>query len=381
LGYFLKTRAFTLVELLVVIAIIGILIALLLPAVQAAREAARRMQCTDHMKNIALAQHNHHDVYGYLPNSQCQASMGYPILKAWDGTSADYARYIRSIFSYLVPSLPYMEQAPLYDTVKRKIENDLTHVYPHSADAVDPNTWPLTSFIGPYTCPSDPNVMCFTTADHKYGRPASGSYHCCLGDYFIGGSHYDTPRGAYRTGEYVVNFSAIIDGTSNTAMIGEMAIYDVKSGMQPVSGGVVKATLTSTSNLSDCIAAGAPRDGKFYTASFTHGPNVWYTYAGRGWANGIASASGFVTAMPPNSPSCVAGANNTAVSTCTVSSYHSGGVNIAMCDGAVRFVSDTIDVGTPGATLTGTYATAIGESPWGIWGAMGSRDGGESKSL
>ncbi len=377
----LKCSAFTLVELLVVIAIIGILIALLLPAVQAAREAARRMECTDHMKNIALAQHNHHDVYGYLPNSQCQASMGYPILKKWDGTGADYPRYARSIYSYLVPSLPYMEQASLYDTIKRMIETNLNHVYVHTADNVDPNSFPLTTFIGPYVCPSDPNTTCFRDASSYLGKPAPGSYHCCLGDYFIKGSHYDTPRGAYRTGEYVANFSAITDGTSNTAMLGEVAIYNVLDSTQPVIGGVIQATaMVSSSNLSVCIAAGAARNGKFFATAFTSNI-IFYTMAGRGWANGIASASGFVTAMPPNSPSCVRYAVNTGPASCTVSSYHSGGVNIAMCDGAVRFVSETINTGDPGVTLSGDFATAIGESPWGVWGAMGSRDGGENKSL
>ena len=101
-----QRTGFTLVELLVVIAIIGILVALLLPAVQAAREAARRMQCTNNVKNLSLACHNYHDTYKTMPQNY----------STWGGAFARHTIDGRSQ-SWMVAVLPFIEQQPLYDQI------------------------------------------------------------------------------------------------------------------------------------------------------------------------------------------------------------------------------------------------------------------------
>ena len=144
-----KASAFTLVELLVVIAIIGILIALLLPAVQAAREAARRMQCTNNLKQWSIAMHNHHDVYGYLPNSSYQRSLNITEVKySTAGTALHYER-----LAYTVVIMPYIEQVALYDQMKKTIDNGDQARWIWNFSTTNPNCQPIPSSI----CPSDPN--------------------------------------------------------------------------------------------------------------------------------------------------------------------------------------------------------------------------------
>ena len=217
----MKKRGFTLVELLVVIAIIGILIALLLPAVQAAREAARRMECTNKMKQLALAQHNHHDSYNHLPNSLYQISFGIDCAGAGSvGTNW----FKQCLYSWIVPSLPYIEQAQMYDSIVSKSENaaagaswaPLTENQQISGE-LSPFSCPVSALW----CPSDAN------APTTRGVFAHTSYRGCRGDIYTC-AQFDSPRGVYRKGcgnsgneRITVGFDAIVDGTSNTVMLGE----------------------------------------------------------------------------------------------------------------------------------------------------------------
>ena len=138
-----KTGGFTLVELLVVIAIIGVLVALLLPAVQAAREAARRMSCSNNIKNLALACHNYHDTYKAFPINYATWSTRHPI----DGQTA----------SWMVTILPFIEQQPLYDQVDINfgVRNDPRNNTQGAGTNGPSNEWIAWQTIPTFVCPSD----------------------------------------------------------------------------------------------------------------------------------------------------------------------------------------------------------------------------------
>jgi prepilin-type N-terminal cleavage/methylation domain-containing protein/prepilin-type processing-associated H-X9-DG protein len=180
-------RAFTLVELLVVIAIIGILLALLLPAVQAAREAARRMHCKNNLKQIGLAFQNYHDTYRMFP---------------WGGKNHDACcnSTIRDYWNWTYQILPYMEQQPLFDE------------------------------------PSDPRVYATAVADYycPTRRPPTLYSKTSRGDY--AGNSGSNTTGAAADGMLIesnrrpVSISQVRDGTSNTILIGEKHLHQTHVG-------------------------------------------------------------------------------------------------------------------------------------------------------
>jgi prepilin-type N-terminal cleavage/methylation domain-containing protein len=168
---------FTLVELLVVIAIIGVLVGLLLPAVQAAREAARRMSCSNNFKQIGLGVHDYHDAFKQLPQHKTGTGKDPATGAWWDGSNNTNQGQL----SWLVPILPFIEQQPLWE----KISNP--DPYLTNGTLRTPTPWPAfgpkcgnfdypasMTEINAYRCPSDPGI----------GLPAQGrtNYACCLGD-------------------------------------------------------------------------------------------------------------------------------------------------------------------------------------------------------
>lgn len=225
-----QTSAFTLVELLVVIAIIGTLVALLLPAVQAAREAARRTQCTNNIKQVALAAHNHHDTYGYFPAGNLATD---PLMPGMD-TANDQG------IGALASLLPFFEQNAAFQMIQRNVKYDVhqpawwtdtsttnaarmktkllvcpaTDPYRHQADGSLLLMYPV--FIDSVGI----NYNGFTTADPG-GRELGRSNYFGCGGYGADIPGYDIYKGVFYNRSNT-KFKDIVDGTSNTLMFGEV---------------------------------------------------------------------------------------------------------------------------------------------------------------
>ena len=317
---------FTLVELLVVIAIIGILVGLLLPAVQAAREAARRMSCSNNMKQIVLAVHNYESAMKQLPTAWL------PSANSGDGWSLQ-ARI-----------LPYLESEALESGV------DYSSGYGNSMLTVDGEQLPISSFrVATYQCPSDPNDTQRFDGDTPEHYPLN--YVANLGTWFV----YD-PGHFNRFGDEVVGegaftsmqtrkFRDCLDGLSNTLAFAEVKgwtpyLRDVK-----LAGDLAMPTVES-----EITALG----GDFKM-------NTGHTE----WVDGRAHQTGFTTTFTPNTkvlheedgavydvdftnfregktPDNAATPPKTYAAV-TSRSYHTGGVQVGMLDGSVRFFNDSID--------------------------------------
>tara|TARA_A100001391_G_scaffold180757_1_gene146352 strand:- start:1251 stop:2360 length:1110 start_codon:yes stop_codon:yes gene_type:complete len=360
-----RDRGFTLVELLVVIAIIGVLVGLLLPAVQAAREAARRMSCSNNFKQLGLGLHNYHSSYNTLP-------------AGWDGTSANGRR----VNQVLVGTLPFLEQQALWQQIANPLlDNGVTYPPFGTGPGTDnPAYPPWRANVQMFRCPSDPELPVtgsgYTNYGKSYGdgirstgRPKDGSW----GD--RGGQ-----RGMFCT--YRQNgFRDVLDGLSNTVIMGEMCTYN---GKRSVLSGVVRlpegdwahrATTPATCKAGNHID---PERPQFYTTAAALWPR------GQRWADGHFHETAVGTAGPPNTTSCLR-MDDSLDGMMTVTSYHSGGAHALMGDGAVKFITESIDTGDSNslpASMNGAPFLAAGiESPYGVWGAMGTIDCGETVSV
>ncbi|MDO4586647.1 MAG: DUF1559 domain-containing protein [Planctomycetia bacterium] len=363
---------FTLVELLVVIAIIGILIGLLLPAVQAAREAARRMQCTNNLKQITLATHMYHDSNNSFPPAR-GGGFGYDY--AWVG--------------HHVWLLPFTEQSAQYDRLK--------------TDGFPDSQWNASGLYNesiPYLmCPSDGNSRQKSTWVNNAART---NYCGSFGDsiyqtdesamssrgFYPGGLFTATAINNYR--HVVTNtMGSLSDGTSNTVAYSELVVGHTQ-GSANIKGGIAllgSGEVVIPRNVLNVV-------NSTNRTVFAAGVSACTFERGQCYAEGNVSITGFQTILPPNSPNARSygsgnGQAGWGYGICSAQSNHSGGVNASMADGSVRFVSDTIDCGDMDADINGTaYSTSAGNigkefagfSPFGVWGAMGTIAGGESKS-
>lgn len=347
-----KRRGFTLVELLVVIAIIGILIALLLPAVQAAREAARRSRCSNSMKQIALAMHNYLDTHKVFPALGCR------------GMGADTGRY----YSWVISILPFLEQTPLYQGMMaqaRPTGGGLPDPWNTGNNTFNNQYWKVD--IATLICPSD------TAPTDRGESPSLLNYKGCVGDDYHQNHFRPDQSGRDNRGIFQCErwrgTEGITDGTSNTIMLGE-----VVGGGDPndVLGGVA-VDMTSWDPAS-CSARIDPANPKRITGNVRA---AFRPTSGRAW-DGRPYFVGFATMVGPNGPSCHWGGVDGNEHMGTMSSRHPGGGQVAMGDASVRFISETINTGTQSTPDVDTPGSR--QSPWGVWGALGSQRGGEAVS-
>jgi prepilin-type N-terminal cleavage/methylation domain-containing protein len=358
------SKGFTLVELLVVIAIIGILVGLLLPAVQQAREAARRMSCSNNISQLGLALLNYESAFQKLPMHKGGTGQ-------FGGASADFTNTGR--LSANVAILPFMEQNALYEQIKNGF---IIASGGFAGQSIPGGPAPWNDLGGGYTpwrvelkgfrCPSDPGVST------GFGR---SNYAYCYGDTGRGHEWTDQRNGTRGmfTGRFNRGLRDCTDGTSNTIMLAEIA---TDSGPRTVRGWLASGLGDALqSNPALCLAE---VNGPLYI-------NVGNTRADRGnkWTEGVGTNAVVNTILPPNSPACNAGGspNDWEWGIMSASSYHTGGVHIVNVDRSTHFVGDEVNAGSA-LNVTppdyNQYNGIGGPSQFGVWGALGTRNGGET---
>jgi prepilin-type N-terminal cleavage/methylation domain-containing protein len=369
--FYRSRSAFTLVELLVVIAIIGVLIALLLPAVQAAREAARRMQCTNKLKQITLAIHNYHDVHNNMPGH---------------GTGPNQNR------TAFVPLLSFFEQGSRYNEITSYDDyNDV-----ESNDPYDDRTcW--KGKINDLLCPSDSGGnLGYTVPGQTTGSLVPTNYVFSEADYVMDGygkpNNIRSPFGMAVSAKFGASwgncspysFASVSDGLSNTIFMsercaapgtGDTDVNRIRGGVSNYDGwnNVPQKCLETRVSGNTYKAANPGKNGS--GTNFAYYGNLNYK---------------FNTILSPNAPSCVSPGINSSMPAgrgkdgiLPPTSNHSGGVNAGLGDGSVRFISETIDVGTNLSVWFKYYtgSTATGDSPFGVWGAFGVMNDGKAITL
>jgi prepilin-type N-terminal cleavage/methylation domain-containing protein len=368
---FFRKRAFTLVELLVVIAIIGVLIALLLPAVQAARESARRMQCTNHQKQLGIALQNYHDTNFTFPGLMARSQRN-------DGSQGCTGGKITSIHSHI---LPFMEQSGVYDLVQgsvfgpsstkewvyRTCEECPSIIETHTRDAAK-------VAISTFRCPSDPasstsqahnSTNGHDDADDIVPTPTGTNNYM----FSTGSARDDLYDSAAQTdGIFYVDsattFGTMTDGSSNTIVLSESIIGDgsFKTEGKPDSGTpYLRAAFLGRPAGSAGDIGSSSVTGSGYSvdvASLAESSSDFTGLRGANWISGRMTTTGFNLFLTPNP--WHSDLDGWTLGYYAARSFHVGGVNATSGDGSVRFFSNTV---APS-----------------VWRSLGSADGGENVS-
>ncbi len=337
-------RGFTLIELLVVIAIIAVLIALLLPAVQQAREAARRTQCRNNLKQIGLALHNYLGSHSVLPFGKGPSYPGAPVYARW---------------SQHALILPYLDQTPLYNQLNFSFPPDTPGMggviafMPAYTNPTGTNSAASRTVVPGYMCPSDRAPTDAWQGQNNYAGN-QGGWLCDRSDQ--PGAATDVSPSEVQTGVFYflsrVRPADVSDGLSQTAFFSEkirgQGNPEAKSDLFVIAP---QTSLTATFNVCQAInpATATPLTSKW----------------GYSWVMGENCCTQYNHVAVPNSKSC-AGTGFTGTMTnmamqVSPGSFHVGGAHVMMGDGSVRFVSDNVDLS--------------------IWRSVGSRATGEVASL
>jgi len=356
---------FTLIELLVVIAIIAILVALLLPAVQQAREAARKSQCQNNMKQLGLAAHNYHGQYKVLPG----------VIENSGGAHQHLSGF--------VGMLPFLDQGPLYGTLEQagfpRLRTDFGNG--SAGDAAQSDGW--RGWTAPYKV-QFPTLLCPSDNADPHSRVLAGTnYGFNWGDNTADrGDGSGEPARGMQSVAGPIGIRDARDGTVNTMLFGEVGR---SSGDRLFQGAWMALGSDWSSSDSTGIDAGvasacvtrasAVEPGRYPEGESITDPGDYRGGRGDLWASAVPLRTGFHAILPPNGPSCSersSGADRATRGIATAGSYHSGGVNVCMVDGSVHFINDSINAGNAGAANV-----RAGLSPYGVWGALATRDGGE----
>jgi len=413
-----RKPAFTVVEVFTVVAIIGVMVGLLLPAIQSAREMARRTSCANNFMQVGLAIHGYHHAFKQVPVP----------LSGSEGSTTPSLDNDRRL-SVFVALLPFLDEQPRWELISQSIEKDdvrlrsyapygsydydyfmgmsVEEEQPEASDSdamwvaggpepFDASYYPWSSEVRSLRCPSDPGI----------GLPGLGrtNYAVCLGDGMVtadsgplkevNGRFVVDPKLEKQTElamrgmfipRVITRFSDVTDGLSTTIMMAEIAtdLGDADIRTKPIAGpGIVLASNPNWARDQQLIDLDRP---EFWQMQSSGSVLASDTSIGRGlrWADGMPVYTAVNTILPPNREIVLEADQEDTWGVLGASSRHQGGVHSCMGDGKVTFVNDSIDAGNPSAAsvFVGSVNEDLMESPYGLWGALGTRAGHELKAI